>query len=139
MTVAELVAYEVDNTGFQLRQTLAGFPEAAMDTKLCPTGMTAKDMVEHLCEAYEAVLAEVAGKQHEWGSYSIPDKSWANIMSTFEATRQKAGQAVTSDDEKLAKLAHDYMVAHDAYHVGQLVLMRLEAEPDWNFLAIYRH
>lgn len=138
MTLSEYVRHEVDNVGFQLEKCLEGVREEDLGQKVCDQAMTLPDMVEHLCEVYQAVVTEAGGGKHEWGSFSIQDKSWTNLLSTFGTMRTAACDAVVSDDEEKAKHAHDFIVAHDAYHVGQIALLRLKTNPDWNPYSIYR-
>jgi len=138
MTSKELLTYALNHSGNQLSGCLDGMTEQAFDTHCAPNGMTPREIVEHLCEAYVAFAAHYEGKEHEWGSFSIADKSTGNIQATFRTLREKAVSiAQSSDDEAVQKAAIDYISAHDCYHVSQLVLARLQAEPDWNHYAIY--
>lgn len=100
--------------------------------------MTPRDILEHLCEAYVALLAYTKGEKHEWGSYAIADKSTDSVLATYRECRKNAVDAIMAkDDETSVKHAYDFIVGHDNYHVGQLVLSRRQAEPDWNSYAIY--
>jgi hypothetical protein len=137
MTAKELLAFEIENVGGQLRGALAGLPEALQDTKLCEGGMTPREAVEHLAEAYVATVANAKGEKYEWGSFTIEDKSWDNLISVFWSARQKATEAVLVDEETALKSGYDYIVAHDAYHVGQIAALRIGNEPGWDSYAIY--
>jgi uncharacterized damage-inducible protein DinB len=138
MTAADLIKYELDSVGYQLTQVFAGIPEAAHNARACGTGMTSREMLEHLCEVYQAMLTESGGGKHEWGSYSIEDKSWPSLMATMERLRGEAvAAALASSDETRLKSAAQYLVLHDAYHVGQMSLVRMESDPSWNPYCIY--
>ena len=102
--------------------------------------MTARETLEHLCEVYQATVTESKGEKHPWGTYSIEDKSWSNLSSTMDRMRAQAVSDVTaSEDDAALKSAVQFIVLHDAYHVGQLSLIRLEAEPSWDPYSIYEH
>ena len=140
MTAAELTRYQLDDASFQLEKCLEPMTEAQLDTKATPQGMTPRDTVEHLCEAYEAYLASVEGREYQWGSFSIADKSKENLLKTFRELRTKAVQtAMDRTDEKDLKNAYAYLTGHDAYHVGQLCLVNLATNPDWDPYSIYNH
>lgn len=100
--------------------------------------MSPRDILEHLAEAYTALIASCKGEKHAWGSFVIPDKSSANLVKVFTLIRNEAVEtALAHEDEATLKHVYDYIIGHDNYHVGQLVLSRLQAEPDWNSNAIY--
>jgi hypothetical protein len=138
MTALELLGYECDQTRDQIHRCLEGMDEKAMDTPCTEGGMTPREMLEHMCEAYQALITTQAGGKHDWGSYSIADKSTANIRKTFDDLRAKAVETVLADgsDDQM-KHGYDFIVGHDNYHVAQLVHSRLKAQPDWNSYAIY--
>ncbi len=129
----------LDATTYQLTQCVKGMPESAMDARATPDGMTPRDMLEHLCECYEAYMAICDGKQWNWGSYKAPDRATAPLVETWKATRQKAvSRCLGSDDAQARENAMHYIALHDAYHVGQLCLIRLAAQPEWDAHSIYR-
>ncbi|HEY3781816.1 MAG TPA: hypothetical protein VGL56_12085 [Fimbriimonadaceae bacterium] len=137
MTAQELLAFEIENIGGQLRGAFAGLPDSLQDDKVCEGGMSPREMLEHLSEAYEATIASSKGEEYEWGTFTVDDKSWDNLISVFWDRREKATEAVLVDDETKLKAGFDYIVAHDAYHVGQLAALRVGKEPGWDFYSIY--
>ena len=138
MTAKELLKYELDQVGKQIDVCLKGMSEQGFDTKCSPAGMTPREMLEHLCEAYLALAAHAKGEKYEWGSFAIEDKSTDNVLATFRDLRSKAVEAALGGDEDEAmRNAYDYIVGHDNYHVSQLVLSRLQVEPEWNSYEIY--
>lgn len=140
MTALELTQYQLEDASFQLEKCLEPMTDAQLDTKASPEGMTPRDIVEHLCEAYEAYVDSVEGREHEWGSFSIEDKSKENLLQTFREMRSRAVQAAMDrSDEKDLKNAYAFLTAHDAYHVGQLCLVNLATNPDWDPYSIYNH
>lgn len=140
MTALELTRYQLEDSGFQLEKCLEPMTDSQLDTKATPEGMTPRDMVEHLCEAYQAYVASAEGREHQWGSFSIADKSKENLLKTFRELRTEAVQAAMDrTDEKDLKNAYAYLTAHDAYHVGQLCLVNLSTNPGWDPYSIYNH
>ena len=137
MTARDLIEHEIDHIGFQLTKSFEGMQEKDLDTRCCPSGMTAREIMEHLCEVYVAADKICAGGQHEWGSYSIDDKSWDNLQSQFKALRAKAKAAALSGSDEAITAGHDYIVAHDAYHVGQMALIRMETDKGWDPYSLY--
>lgn len=138
MTGKSLLEHEMTQSGNQLSACLNGMSEAAMDMPCSPVGMTPRAILEHLCEAYEAFILSCKGGTYNWGSFAIPDKSTENVKAVFTELRNRAvTSALESDDETNQKHAYDYIVAHDNYHVAQLVLSRLQVEPEWDSYSIY--
>lgn len=138
VTAKELLKYELDQAGKQIEACLDGMPEAGYSAKCSQNGMTTIEILEHFCEAYTALAAACQGEKYEWGSFAIEDKSAANVTGVFRELRAKAVDAcLKGDDDASLQHAYDYVVGHDNYHVGQLVLLRLQVQPDWNSYAIY--
>lgn len=139
MTASELIRHQIDDVGFQLSKVFEGIPASGQDSKAIPSVMSPREMLAHLTEAYLAFDAHGRGEEFQWGSFKPADPSWEGLYAEFEAARNTAAaRATSSDDEKTLKSAHDYLVGHDAYHVGQMVSCRIAMDPEWNFYGIYR-
>lgn len=139
MTLKELITYQIDDAGYQLEKVLEGFPEALVDYHVPEIAMSPREIVGHLCEAYQATITMVEGGTHEWGSYQAPTKDWGPLLAVFTDLRAKATAAIlTLDEEKAAKDANAYIIAHDYYHVGQLANAKRVAVPEWDGYSIYR-
>ena len=139
MTASELMAFELDQVGNQLNKVFEGIQEGHQDHKVCDKSMTPKETLEHLCECYQAFITESQGGTHDWGSFSIEDKSWENLWSQFTSTRERAVRtAKGSDETRVLRSAFSYMVAHDAYHVGQMAACRIDTDPSWDAYSIYQ-
>ena len=140
MTANELLKVQLDDVTFQMEKVLEGISENDLDFKPAPTPMSVREQLEHLCEVYVAVEEEFRGVKHAWGEFTLEDKSLENLTAEIAKHRAVAITAVsgadTSDD--LSK-AYAFMVAHENYHIGQLVALRLAINPDWNAYSIYRH
>jgi uncharacterized damage-inducible protein DinB len=130
----------LDATTHQLTHCFDGIPEAALDARLTPSGLSPRQILEHLAEAYEAYLAICDGGKWNWGSYKAKDQSAEALKSNWKSVRERAvARALSSDDPEVRENAIHYIALHDAYHVGQLVQIRLSVDPEWNADGIYRH
>lgn len=137
MTIRDFQQHTIDDVGTQVTKVFEGLSEEHYDFKLCDAAFTPREIMEHLCECYQAMITESMGGTHEWGSFSLDDKSVANLHTQFATLRGRARQAALDADNP--KLGHAYIVAHDAYHVGQMALIRLQTDPTWDPLSIYSH
>jgi uncharacterized damage-inducible protein DinB len=139
MTCREYIAYEIDNSGFQLDKVLDGLKAEHLDHQLTDKAMTPREILLHLAEAYLAFVTETEGGKHEWGTFQPSDRGWEGVLKQFREQRAKAvAAAMSAQDDTQLKHAHDYIVAHDYYHVGQLALLRVQLDPNWDPYSIYQ-
>lgn len=137
MTTNEFVVRQMRDTGNQVRKSLFDLPDEHWSTKVNDQAMSPAEMLAHLTECLLAFQASADGRQHEWGSYVPADNSPAGLKDAWETERGKVmAIAETLPEDELGH-ASDYVVLHDAYHVGQLCNLRLTLNPDWNPYAIY--
>ena len=139
MTAVELLKDQLDDAGYQISKVLEGMPEQGLDHKVTPASMTPREQVAHLCEAYEAFRINSAGGKYEWGTYKLSASDMASLTTEF--SKQRAGavdQALGNPTDENIKHAHEFIIGHDYYHVGQMCLARIAVQPDWNPYAIYR-
>lgn len=130
--------WQLEHVGKQLMTAFEGLSPSGWDHRPSPGAMSPRETAEHLCECYTAFAASAAGGKHEWGSFQIDDKSEANLIATMRTLRNDAAAtALRSDDETIYREATEYILTHDAYHVGQLCASRLDSDPNWNAYAIY--
>lgn len=138
MTAQELLKMQLDDAGFQLTKSVEGLSEQGMDHRTTRDAMSPREALEHLGEAYEAFLVKSEGRDYEWGTYKIEDKSTPSLLKAFQEQREKAvNAALSTDDPEKVRSAHMFILGHDYYHVGQICQARLAAEPGWNPYAIY--
>lgn len=139
MTLSQFTSHQIDDLGRQLDAVLGDLDDATSSIKPGPEGMSAREIVAHLGDCYSAVIHEAnAGHDYAWGSYTPPAGSFQDQWSAVKALRGQAKGLCTADDsDEKAKSAHAYIVAHDAYHVGQMALARLAADPTWDAYSIY--
>ena len=140
MTGQEAISNLLDTAKFQLTMVFKDLPEDIRDNTLHSDNMSFSTSVGHLCEVYTAVLKMSRGETHDWGTYTLPSSDWNelhDLMFTLRAECIEASLALP--DEAGLKTLCDYAIAHDFYHVGQLVTLRIAAEPGWNSYGIYGH
>lgn len=139
MTIHELLAIQIEDAGYQVVQAITGLDDAGLDYRPTPTGFTPRETLIHLAEAYVALAKTLSGEKHEWGSYEMPDTSAPKILETWLQTREETIRIAMSKTEASdITHIHNYLIAHDYYHVGQLVQARLAYDPSWDSYAIYR-
>lgn len=125
-------------SGYQLFGVLDGFPESAMDQKILPSAMTPRETLEHLCDVYASYIALTEGKPYKHGSFHAPDPSTPALVALLRSMREQAVQkALNATHGKPLSAGVDYIALHDAYHIGQLALMRMTADPTWDPYSIY--
>lgn len=138
MTGKELLQYQLNTVGHQINKCIEGLDESQVDAKANEQSMSAKETLIHLTECYLASQAALRGEDYAWGSYQAPDSSWAAVLGAFQSTRgNTVHQVIESTSDKALRIGTDYMALHDAYHVGQMVTLRLTLTPDWNSYSIY--
>lgn len=138
MNASELLDHALKASGFQAAKVFEAMPESLYDAKLGPEAMSPRETLAHLTECYHAVLAALDDKPYEWGSYVPPSTAWPDMVAVFTACRAQAASAcLASANPAAPKVAMDYMVQHDCYHVGQIAQLRIHQEPGWNAYSIY--
>ena len=139
MTALELLKTEIDAVGSQLDRCLTGIPADKADFRLAAHSQSLRDLVAHHCEVYQAVLTKLAGGEHNWGTYTPPTTEWDPLVALMGEMRADAVEGVLVDDDAKLSAGADFIVAHDNYHVGQLVITRLAIDPTWDPYSIYSH
>lgn len=138
MSTSAFLKNQLDTVGKQLQSVFNEFPESKWDEKATPVSFSAAETAEHLAECYQAFLVHAEGNDYEWGTYQIEDKSPENLVKTMFDQRAKAtAVAASSEDPKIHNFATDYILLHDAYHVGQIVTLRLTIG-DFDPYSLYR-
>ncbi len=131
MANASLLDRLLKTSGNQVLQTFNGLSDVHFDAKPLAHAMSPRETAEHLCDCYQAAIDVSEGREHPWGSTKMAATNPAEAMREMKSLRDRA-IAVASEE-----VAVDYIALHDAYHVGQMVTLRLSVEPDWNSYAIY--
>ena len=136
MTGYELLLKQLAGAQRQVTQAIDGLDAEHAESRANELGMTIREQVAHLAEAAIATTAAIEGRTHSWGSYAPTDASWEGTKQAWLEARA-AAVARLKDDEEAIMHAHDYLVAHDYYHVGQICAARRTVEPSWDTYAIY--
>lgn len=122
----------------QLRGAYAGMTAELYDDRLAEGLMSPREIAGHLYECGIAACELAKGEEHEWGSVPPPAGTGPEVVAAMLDQRAKAVAACREiqDEEKLAE-ALGFLTVHDAYHVGQIVALRLARTPDWDAYSIY--
>jgi hypothetical protein len=138
MDLREAMKYQLEASANQIDKVLDGLQDDQWDAKVRDDLMSPREVLAHLTECYIAAQDHAAGRKHEWGSYIPADDDPDALVAEMRRERSKAwAELLAKSDEDSFKAATDYLVLHDAYHVGQLAALRLGITPDWDPYAIY--
>ncbi|MES1228276.1 MAG: hypothetical protein ABUL72_06355, partial [Armatimonadota bacterium] len=106
------------------------------DARSNPEAMTPREVVAHLADCYVAVTDEAAGKEHEWGATVVSDNASEALAQMIQLRHEAIAALGTMPLEKANSTASNFIVLHDAYHVGQLATLRLHLG-GWDPMSIY--
>jgi uncharacterized damage-inducible protein DinB len=139
MTGHDLIVRQLRDAHNQVEASIAGLDAEMAEARANDASMTIRESVAHLAEAAIAATASFEGREHAWGSYEPEDRSWDGVKDAFRGAFENAmSEVVQKPEEESAILhAHDYLVAHNYYHVGQICAARRTVQPDWDTYAIY--
>lgn len=137
MDLATTLRKQADDAGYQIQQAFAGLPDDRFDHRAHPQMLTPREMAVHLTDCYRNTVRVANGEEPQWGSYQPGDAAPAELLETMRSARGLAVEACLSSGEKSAHLLTDYILLHDAYHVGQMCTIRLDLDPEWNAYSIY--
>lgn len=136
MTARDLLLKQLAHSERQVSLAIKGLDSSMAETRAYPDGMTIREQVHHLSEAAAATIAAFEGREHAWGSFETEDRSWEGVKAAWQELR-KAAVATLTDSEQALWGAHQFLVAHDYYHVGQIAAARRTGQPDWTSYEIY--
>lgn len=138
MTANELLLSEIDMVGGQLDKLMASISLDHFTTKPIPTMMSAQEILIHLAECYVATLTALKGEEHKWGSYQPEATDYDSVLTAFKSLRgQMRETAVSASEEKDIKNISMFVIGHDNYHVGQLVVIQMAVSSGWDPYSIY--
>ena len=139
MAYHPIVTAALNATEFQVTHAFAGLSGDQWDFKLTPASMTPAQMIAHLAECCVAAKEAIDGHPHEWGTYDASGMTPAEVMTDWKTRRDAIVEVIKGiENETLLVEVLDFVPLHEAYHVGQMVLVQLALNPDWNAYSIYR-
>ncbi|MEI7986250.1 MAG: hypothetical protein WCI55_11540 [Armatimonadota bacterium] len=138
MTGKEFAAQMMDECGYQLKACLVGISDENFVATPLAGMMSIRDSLEHCAEAYVAVQKGIAGEKHSWGTYKFPAGSVNELVDIFDTERAKAVELSLEKFDDDSHFVKDYIVAHEFYHVGQMVSVRLALGDGFEPYSIYR-
>jgi len=126
-----MLRQQCEYVGRQLLAAQRGMKDTNLDARPIPTGMTVRETMIHLCDVYRYVIEKVAGGDPKWDQYT-----GSGSPEEFGRLRDEAIEASFSTSDPFEWIT-DYIIVHDAYHVGQLCCIRKACEPEWDSHSIY--
>lgn len=133
-----MAQYQLDAAAAQIRSVFDGLPESLWTVPTGAAGMTPLEIVTHLTDCYVAAQAVCRGEKYEWGSFVMPKVGTEEMIGVLMSERDKASTALLAiGDESAYKNLTQYIVLHDAYHVGQVAALRVARNPEWDPYSMY--
>lgn len=133
-----VISHVLAESGNALNRVIDGFPEAAWGNNLTPKSKTAAEIIGHLTWVYAAYIALLETGKAAWDRYDPSGKSPEELVAELRETRRYAMEEANGSEMPLIhRGALEYIVMHEMYHLGQLVLIRAEAQPDWDAEAVF--
>ncbi len=139
MTGKDFAAVLIDESGYQLNACLAGVTDESFAAKPLGPVLSVRECFEHLTECCLAVQTVFAGEKFSWGTYRFPEGAMDELISIFNAERERAVAIAMDNFDEKPDYAKEYIIAHEFYHVGQLVAIRLALNDGFEPYSIYRH
>jgi hypothetical protein len=139
MTAKEFAMSMIEDSGFQLNACLNGVTDELSTKAPLNSVMPIREMLVHIAEAYRAIIAGAKGEKYEWGSYADPGGSFSDLVVAVNSLRSEAVEVALENLETHPEYAQGYLAAHDYYHVGQLVSLRVNLDREFNPYSIYKH
>ncbi len=129
----------LDHAAKQVNNVFTALPADSWDKKPIAQAMSPRETVEHLACCYEACMVEAKGGKWDWAApYSLGIADPEAILTKMRELRAAAqALVVDSDDPNMWHLGTEFIILHDAYHVGQMCTFRIMTEPDWDPYSIY--
>ena len=136
-----LLKSALHTANYQMTKAFEGLSEERgdFDLRICPEARTAREILEHLCDCYQGYMDMSHGKQYEWGSFKAEGYSALKLLDIRNELRKKAESFALAhaNDPKSAEFALGFLVLHETYHVGQMCLLHIKVDPNWNPYSIY--
>lgn len=134
----EFLRKQSDTVASQVAAVLDGMPSEHLDGKLTPHAMSPRETIVHLCDCACALKAMLKEGKYSWGSYEARAADMPALVEEWKSLRAEAlAEAFADGSDKALGEISDFIVLHDAYHVGQLAAYRLATDPAWDAYAIY--
>lgn len=125
----------------QVSLLLKNIPEPLARKKLTQQAMSPIEQVFHLIEVTHACNEMINDREYTWGAYKPEAESLEAAVALYNKARETLINFISSlTDETVTKhlsTITNYILLHEAYHVGQLCNWKLENIPDWNPYEIY--
>ena len=137
MSVETVLRAQATDSGYQVSQVFAGLAEDHFEVRLSAATMSARETILHLSECYVAAAEAAQSVKHEWGTFVSVHSTAETQLGAMMELRACAVEALLLEAEKNVHNITEYILLHDAYHVGQIAAIRLLLG-GWEPYSIYR-
>ena len=138
MDTHQLLNYQLDRVKGQLTKVTADLTEDQVDFRPVANMYTIRETLHHLSDTYVATQVLAAGGTPEFGTFKFEDASWSgHLAEAFSLRGAAIDSLMASKEDSSLTTTSDYILLHDAYHVGQLATLRNALDPEWSSYSIY--
>jgi uncharacterized damage-inducible protein DinB len=136
----------------QIERAVTGLTEEQADFRFGEGIMSVRDTLVHLADNCLALSAELEGRKHDFGAWRPSGEGLVHLLREWGELREQALAKVAErlrgvDLDALMKVSFatwpgwkvltEWVVTHDAYHLGQICALRLAQCPDWDMYTVY--
>ena len=133
----DLIFSQLRQNEKMLWKIFEGISDSELDFRPLPTALSLREHLGHLCAGCEALMAIRQGREYDWDNIASHGSTVLELLSKFRQLRLEALPAGESINLEAASLLSDYLILHEAYHIGQLALSRKALDPSWDSLKLY--
>ena len=148
----DMILRQARTVGRQIQRAVTGLSEDEADFRFGEGLMSVRDTLVHLADNCLALSTELEGNAHEFGKWRPGGEGLAHLVHEWcdlrEQALEKAWDRLRSVDldapMKVSfatwpgwKVLTEWVVMHDAYHLGQICALRLAQDPDWDMYSVY--
>ncbi len=139
MSAPEFLMSGLNSAAKQINAVFSNIATDHWDHRATSEAMTPLESIRHLAHCYTAFMSEARGQAWDWRApFDLGVTEPGDMLAKANEIRAQAVDLVkSSTDESIYEKAIDYILLHDAYHVGQMALFRMQTDPTWDPSSIY--
>ncbi|MCC6686573.1 MAG: DinB family protein [Fimbriimonadaceae bacterium] len=139
MSAPEFLISGLNAAAKQINAVFSNIAADHWDRRATSEAMTPLESIRHLAHCYTAFMSEARGQSWDWRApFDLGVTEPEDILAKANELRAQAVDMVkSSTDETIYEKAINYILLHDAYHVGQMALFRMQTDPTWDPHSLY--
>lgn len=148
----DLILRQAHTVGVQVERAASGLTEEQADFRLGEGLMSVRQTLIHLADNCLALNAELDRRPYEFGAWQPSDVGFPALVQEWKDLRKSVLEKVADCFREIDleapmkvsfatwpgwKVLSEWIVMHDAYHLGQICALRLAQDPQWDMYSIY--